>query len=154
MPAPEVSLPQAVENYVRNRANFYEALFRRIPEPGMVERLQPLADPLVPTADLLDQIRSLPAQVESDLLDALKLRDLLKKSGSGSALGKTAISVDDALARAEHVEETGVLLFWSLSEFNFEFASELDKRKHALAQVLHLTDDLRYHRIRFTKPAE
>ncbi|RPH94974.1 hypothetical protein EHM69_05900 [candidate division KSB1 bacterium] len=80
----------------------------------------------------------------------LGLRDLLKKPAAGRALGRTVISFEETLQASEFVEETGLILFNHLAQsyppFSSLFAAEAVRRQSALASLLRLQDDLRYHR--------
>ena len=79
------------------------------------------------------------------------IRDILKKHGFGQILGHTTISFAEALIRAEMVEETGLLLFARLSALLPTLLPSVSDLLHpasdGLAEVLRLSDALRYHRL-------
>jgi hypothetical protein len=114
-------------------------------------------EPTAPVTALLDAVEQCPKRLDEDLVSALMLRDLLKKPGWGIMFGRTVISAEDGLARAQQVEETGIILFMMLernltADTRNEMSSELARRKLALANLIRLDDDLRYHRLRLTSP--
>ena len=154
MPAPEITLPRAAGLYLHNRAEFYQTLLSRLPEEILRARLADELEPFAADALLLRAVEQLPATPDGTLLSALMLRDLLKKSGCGAALARTSISVDDALNNAQRVEEAGVLLFSLLARRENSpanvFGQELAVREKALASLIRLDDELRYHRLRLT----
>jgi hypothetical protein len=147
-------LSEAVELYLQNRTGFYEILLTRLPDVMLRERLRLDVEPLS-TAPLSAETVQHLSEARDELLAALKLKDLLKKPGYGSALAKTTISVDEALARAQRVEETGVILFALLIDHSADadkglFREEFGNRKRALARIFRLEDELRYHRLKLT----
>ncbi len=154
MPAPDLTLPQAVSLYLQNRAGFYATLLSRLPEEVLRTRLTEELRPFVADSVLTRAVEQLPSEPDEVLLSALMLKDLLKKSGSGVALARTSISVEDALNNAQQVENTGVLLFSQLTRRadspNNVFAEERATRERALACLIRLDDELRYHRLRLT----
>lgn len=154
MPAPDLTLPQAVSLYLQNRAGFYETLLSRLPEEVLRARMTKDLQPFAAGSDLMQALEQLPAKPDDVLLSALMLKDLLKKSGSGAAMARISISVEDALNNAQRVENTGVLLFSPLARCTDSahslFAEELAAREGALACLIRLEDELRYHRLRLT----
>ncbi len=132
------------QNYLKNRTDFYSALLPRIPHLRLRELLEQAVQPVSGDDTLISSLGNLPSEEPSEFVSALGLRDLLKKPNFGAAWGKTTISFEEALARSEIVEETGMILFRALGA---SFESEAVRREAALAEVLRLTDDLRYHKL-------
>ena len=157
MPAPEVSLKDAVLNYLHNRADFYEAMLSRLPDAGLKSRIQSGVEPITAGPLLLDAVGNLPGEHSDELIDALMLLDLLKKRGFGTALGQTTVSVDEAFEHALQIEQTGLVLLSELQTVigsaNSILLRERESRKQALANLIRLNDELRYHRLRLGSSA-
>jgi hypothetical protein len=148
---PPKSVRELAANYLRNRAEFYAALLPRIPDAAQRTALQTAATPLETDARFTAVIADLPNETsDNDLLQALGLSSLLKKPGYGRAQGSTAISIMEALQRAQQIEETGLLLWEQLNNaypiFSDAFAIEIQRHRDALTRLLRFEDSLRYHR--------
>jgi hypothetical protein len=145
------SVRTLIQTYLQNRAEFYAALLPRMPDERQRKALEAASAPTEAEPTLVSAVEGLPEGASDDEpLRALGLRDMLKKSGFGRALGRTAISTVEALQRAEHIEETGVVLFEHLHSIYPSsadiFHAEMIRRLGALAALLKLEDSLRYHR--------
>jgi len=145
-------LRDSLLNYLGNRAEFYDTLLPRIPLLRWRDALREAVGGIEPEPETETAARSLTTETlpNGDFAQALALRDLLKKPGSGRALARTVISIEEALERSEMVEETGMLLFDHLAagqqESGATFDAEAERRRAALSAVLRLSDDLRYRR--------
>jgi hypothetical protein len=139
----------AIRNYLGNREEFYATLLPRIPHETLRTRLQAAVDAMSSQPTILEAAHQLQGEQDSDeLLSALELRDLLKKVGFGALYGRTCISFEEALSRAELVEETGALLFEQSAAITglSAFGQEASDRRQALATLLRLGDSLRYRK--------
>ena len=153
---PPKTIRELTANYLINRRDFYSALAPRIPDAGQRTALRDAAEPVENDPRVMEASGDLPDVIGAgEFLKALGLRDLLKKSGYGRAQGLTAISIYEALQRAQAVEETGLLWFEHLladyPDLPKVFSTEIQKRQTALSRLLKLEDSLRYHR--FSPPA-
>jgi hypothetical protein len=145
------TLRDHVTIYLHNRAEFYRTLLPRIPHPALRREfelfvaLQPL-EPELPWPDDAAGLREMP----EDLLSAFTLRDLIKRPANGRSLGRTAISFEEAISRAQDVEETGLLFFELLGRHLPDlaglFQTEAEKHRATLADLIRFDDEVRYHR--------
>ena len=151
MPAPVVPLPDMIRNYLGNRQNFYETLLTRLPEALIRKRMEAAVAPLSTDGELNPPPSAQLGEAEDEFLTSLMTLDLMKKPTYGFALGRTTISIDEALDRAMIIEEMGIVLFAHLTEkygsVQHRFTREMEQRKHTLANLLRLHDELRYHRL-------
>jgi hypothetical protein len=145
-----MTVKELAELYLANRAQFYEALLPRIPHVALRQQLSDAVAPVTSEPELMDAAAALPPTAPSGFLQALALRDPLKKRGYGTAFGRTTISFEEALSRSQWIEETGLLLFSALLEAGAgtaPLAREITRRREALARLLHVEDASRYHRL-------
>lgn len=145
-------MPDPLSTYLQNRQDFYFTLTARIPHPRLRELMTAVQGTQPPDAEAASWLASLPADWPRDsFLSALILRDLLKKPGFGSILGRTTIAFTEALTRAEQVEDTGLLLFSHLATLSpassSPYPAAFARHQAALAEILRLSDALRYHRL-------
>lgn len=144
------SLKDFALNYLKNRSDFYAVLLPRIPDEGQRGLLGAAVQPVRTDEQVIGSLDQLIGEPD-EFLRAFGLRDMLKKPGFGTAWGRTTISFEEALARSGIVEETGLILFESLAALCPSWADVLVEqvrlRKSALAALLRLDDDLRYHKL-------
>ncbi|MDD5087683.1 MAG: hypothetical protein PHI18_02640 [bacterium] len=140
---------ETIRIFFSNRLEFYRMLLDRIPEPKFKEYLRQVIEPHLANTEPPPD----PVEIHLDkdsLLPGLCLGDLLKKDGYGRALARTAISFEDALKRAQSVEETGLLFFQAIAEAAQEavFArNQMDSHRQCLNGLLLLDDAVRYRKI-------
>jgi hypothetical protein len=145
-----------IRNYLGNRQGFYETMLTRLPERAFRERMETEVAPLSAGRELDPALLALSEGAEPGFLGSLKTLDLMKKPTCGFTLGRTTISIDEALHRAMTIEQLGTILFAHLAEehplLQHLFAPEMERRKRTLANLLRLHDELRYHRLSLIPP--
>ena len=144
-------MQKQVAIYLKNRAEFYDELLRRLPHEQMREHVRGAMGSIAMEEALLAAVTALPEVVAVDsFLATLTLKDALKKPAYGLNLAKTTISWEEALERCEGLEETGIILFDELCRAGLdstgEWAAQAARRREALAAILKIGDDFRYHR--------
>jgi hypothetical protein len=140
---------EAIHNYLLNRGEFYATLLPRIPLEALRNRLRGAAGMISSDETILKAAHQLSdARNTDEFLSALELRDMLKKAGFGTLYGRTCISYEEALFRAELIEETGAVLFEQCAAGAdiSTFRQEALNRREALAAVLRVGDSLRYRK--------
>lgn len=139
---------ETVRIYLENREEFYRTLLARVPEPKFREYVREAVEAHLKHGETLPE--TIEIRPEDNTLQGLLLRDLLKKRGSGHALARTTISIEEALARAQHVEVTGLLFFETLARLgkDVSFAQQqAENHRACLGNLLQLDDALRYRKI-------
>lgn len=145
-----MSMVDSVQIYFTNRRDFYATLLPRIPQESMRTAIAEIAANSA-VADVPEPWRFPEAAFnEADpWLTALALRDILKKPQEGRMLGRTTLSLEEALERCKMVEETGILLFESLARSSGTaepFSTWATACRNAATELERLTDELRFHR--------
>ena len=139
-----------IMTYLKNREEFYAVMLQRIPHEALRKRLADAVHPISVEKSMVTALDELEMVEADEFLAELGLYDALKKPAYGQALGRTTISVEEAVARSESMEQTGAVMFEHLSA-SFPslvsiFLNLLQERKQSLAAMLRLDDELRYHR--------
>jgi len=138
-----------VRIFLANREEFYQTLLARIPEPKFREYVREAVEAHLKYRENLPETIKISSGADA-LLQSLRLRDLLKKRGYGHALARTTISIEEALTRAQFVEETGLLFFETLSRLGKDVAfaqQQAENHRFCLGNLLRLDDALRYRKI-------
>ncbi|MFH1010758.1 MAG: hypothetical protein V1784_05940 [bacterium] len=140
---------------LRNRAEFYRELLRRIPWEELRIELDRAVGSL-PQLKPTDAMAPIPA-VSSAVLQALLLDDWLKKDGVGVPRARCVISIENALAEALQLEQLGILLYDALAEESPDLADDLkairDGHVRAYLALSELRDRLEYHRLTLARPS-
>lgn len=135
--------------YLTNLAEFYQTAAKRIIDPNLRKAFAEIAESVKLTEGMLQVLHEIPEDLPSDkLLAGLPLHDFLKKPTSGTRLGRTVISIEEAIEKARMIEETGIILFQVLSEQYPRIVKPLcalnDYCRNRLAAILELNDALKY----------
>jgi hypothetical protein len=138
--------------YLKNRAEFYLELQRKLPHEKMRSLIGSAAGSSETDAALSEAVELLPETIPEDpFLSVLILRDALKKPAYGQNLARTTISWEEALERCAALEETGIVLFEGLCRAGLDgagvFEKEAARRRETFAALLKIEDDFRYHKM-------
>ena len=139
-----------IRNYDTNRRDFYAALLPRI----MFPRLRQLLSDTIAGDSEKPIPLSIPGRdrVTDEFVQRLGLRDILKKTGYGHMLGRTTISWEEALSRAEIIEETGALFFEALARCSpinsADYSQTAAHYRLRLGKLLVLEDSVRYRKVK------
>ncbi|MBU0508596.1 hypothetical protein KKH27_07165 [bacterium] len=147
---PTENITEAIRIFIGNRADFYRTILSRIPDPQLREHLRAAVEKWLETGGM-PQVQIPGLAVDDELIGGLLLRDIFKKPRYGFALARTAISFEEALARAEQVEEAGLLFFGTLSENaadrRGEYEPFVEAHRGCMASLLRLNDSVRYRKL-------
>jgi hypothetical protein len=140
-----------VVRLLRNRADFYQEILKRLPWEKLRRQIEQAAMNLPELHPPASHVVAAEEHASSTPLSALQLDEWLKKDETGVMRARRIISVEGALEEACHLEELGIMLCGALSEENPGDAENLRGVKSAFTRAFSalcdLRDELEYHRL-------